>query len=210
MTVLLRIDASSRALGSHSREWADYFLDQWQKRHPKTEIKVRDIITQPIPHISEKTITGFYTAKEQQDKTTSEALRLSDELIAELLAADSLLISVPMYNFSIPSALKAYIDQIVRIGHTFGYEPQKGFFGLLKNKKAYVITATGAVFSDGSLSAVNFLEPYLRAVLGLIGITDIEFIAVEGTTMDQKAMQGSKEKARNKIDHLIVKQNQLQ
>jgi FMN-dependent NADH-azoreductase len=203
MARLLRIDASSRTQGSHSREMADFFENQWLAQGTSNEVVVRDLVKNPIPHIEATTITGFYTPKEQQDETLKAALALSDELIQELFSADVLLISTPMYNFSIPSALKAYIDQIIRIGYTFSFD-EAGFTGLVTGKKAYVITAAGAVYSNPALAGLNFLEPYLKTLLNFLGITTTEFIPLEGTTIDENAFANSKQAAMNKISTLIA------
>ncbi|VAW65026.1 FMN-dependent NADH-azoreductase, partial [hydrothermal vent metagenome] len=113
-----------------------------------------------------------------------------------------LLIATPMYNFSIPSSLKAWIDQIVRIGKTFSFSPDTGFEGLVKNKRAYVLTATGAVFSNDGMQELDFLSPYLKSLLSFLGFTDIELLTIEGTTTDEPALKQSKEIAQNKITRL--------
>ena len=203
MSRLLRIDTSVREQGSHSREIADYFQNQWLKYHPDDEVVLRDLVRDPLPHIQEATINGFYTPETELDATLMEATRLSDQLIGELMASDILLISTPMYNFSIPSSLKAWIDQVVRIGRTFAFNPEKGFQGLVRNKQAIIVTASGAVFSNETMSAMNFLEPYLRTLLSFLGITKIDFLAIEGTTMDDATTRRSKELAREKVDLIV-------
>ncbi|MBZ0090632.1 MAG: NAD(P)H-dependent oxidoreductase [Sulfuricellaceae bacterium] len=203
MSRLLRIDASSRTSGSYSREMADFFQQAWFKAHPGDEIVVRDLAAYPLPHIAEQTIAGFYTPGEQHDDALKAATALSDELIKELLAADVLIISAPMYNFSLPSALKAYIDQIVRINHTFAIDPEKGFQGLVSGKRAYIFTAYGAVFSNEAMAAYDFFTPYLKFLLGFLGITASEFFPVEGTTLDEAALVHSKNTAKKRIEALF-------
>ena len=209
MPTLLRIDASARTKDSHSKEIADLLQQQWLQMYPEGKAITRDIINTPIPHIHADTINGYYTAKEQHTEILKKATALSDKLISELRNADTLLISTPMYNFSVPSCLKAWIDQIVRIGYTFGFDEAKGLHGLLEGKNAYIVTATGAVFSGGSLDAVDFLHPYLKAVLGLIGIHDIVFINIEGTTTDETAMSLSKTEAARIITKLFSAAHEL-
>jgi FMN-dependent NADH-azoreductase len=143
MTRLLRIDSSSRLEGSHSRELADYFQNTWCKKYPDDQVIDRDIVKNPVPHIADLTIAGFYTPQAQQTEAMKQAIALSDELIEELQSADVLLLSVSMYNFSVPSSLKAWIDQIVRIGRTFDYDGTN-FTELVSVKRAYVICAYGA------------------------------------------------------------------
>ena len=203
MSRLLRIDASAREQGSHSREIADYFQNQWLMRHPDDEVVLRDLVRDPLPHIQEATITGFYTPETELDTKLLDATRLSDQLIGELMASDILLISTPMYNFSIPSSLKAWIDQVVRMGRTFVFYPEKGFQGLVRDKQVIIVTTSGAVFSNETMSAMNFLEPYLRTLLSFLGMTKIDFLAIEGTTMDDATIRRSKELAREKIDLIV-------
>ena len=200
MAKILRIDSSSRIQGSHSKELADYFQTTWLEHHPQDEIIVRDIIKTPIPHITESTITGFYTAKEQLSSQLSQAIALSDELVDELQSVDVLLLSVPMYNFSVPSALKAWIDQIVRIGRTFAYDGTN-FTRLVTVKQVYVICAYGSSgFGEGEpLAALNFLEPYLKQLFGFLGIKNVSFFNLEGTTADEVTVAQNTAKTKEAI-----------
>ena len=200
MAKILRIDSSSRTQGSHSRELADYFQTTWLKHYPQDEVIVRDIIKTPILHITESTITGFYTPKEQLSPPLSQAIALSDELVDELQSVDALLLSVPMYNFSVPSALKAWIDQIVRIGRTFAYDGTN-FTGLVTIKQLYVICAYGSSgFGEGeALAALNFLEPYLKQLFSFLGIKNITFFNLEGTTADEATVAQNTAKLKQEI-----------
>jgi FMN-dependent NADH-azoreductase len=204
MSRILRINSSSRQAGSHSKELADFFQETWLRQHPNDEFIVRDLAQTPIPHISDITIAGFYTPKEQHTDEIKAATALSDELIAELLSADVLLFSVPIYNFSIPSGLKAYIDQIVRAGYTFGFDPEKGFYGLVNNKRAFITAAYGASgYFDGDLRSLNFLEPYLKALLSFLGVSDVTFFSVEGTSINPSAFEITRKQAVADIESLI-------
>ena len=189
MTRILRIDSSSRIENSHSRKLVDYFQTVWQKKHPDTQIVVRDLVETQLPHLSDTAIAGFYTPAEQQTPEMKQATALSDELIDELQSGDVLLLSVPMYNFSVPSALKAWIDQIVRIGQTFAYDGTN-FTGLVKVQRAYIICTygSGGYVDGGAFSAMNFLEPYLRGLLSFLGIKEIKFFHLQGTTADEKTV----------------------
>ncbi len=204
MTTLLRIDSSSRTTTSQSRALGDYFVNSWTARNPETKLIGRDLVAEPIPHISNQTITGYYTPAEQLTAELRSATALSDYLIAELQSAEILLLTVPMYNFSIPSALKAWIDQIVRIGYTFSYDG-KSFGGLVRVKQAYVMCAYGAAgYTDsGPFSAFNFLEPYLKSLLGFLGIPDVQFFSVQATTADPATVAANLEMAKRKIDAAI-------
>ena len=205
MTTILRIDSSSRTTTSQSRALGDYFERAWHARNLGDHVVRRDLVTEPIPQIADRTIVGYYTPAEQLTPELRAATALSDRLIAELQSADILLLTVPMYNFSVPSALKAWIDQVVRIGHTFSYDG-KNFAGLVKVKRAYVICAYGAGgYTDGGpFSAFNFLEPYLKSLLNFLGIFDVQFFAVQATTADAAMVATNTEMAKQKIDTAIA------
>ena len=204
MTRILRIDASSRTEGSHSRKYADRFLESWFRTHPDDELVVRDLIHSPIEHISATTITGFYAPPEQFTPEMKSATAISDQLITELRDADMLLISVPMYNFSLPSALKAWLDQIVRIGHTFSFSPDSGFSGLLTGKRAIIVATYGASFSSEAMRPMDFLTPYLKALLGFLGFQSVEVITLEGTSIDPAAFEHSQTVAQAQIARLTA------
>lgn len=202
MPKLLRIDASSRLNDSHSRNLADRLVKRWALAHPQGEIVLRDLVREPIPHISDETIGAFYTPKTDHTENQRQATALSDTLIAEIQSADLIVLDTPMYNFSLPSALKAWIDQIVRIGETFSFSPDKGFAGLLQDKPVFVITATGAAFSNEALKPMDFLTPYLTTLLSFLGLSNIQVLTLEGTTIDETAFQQSQEAAEKAIDQL--------
>jgi FMN-dependent NADH-azoreductase len=204
MTRLLRIDASSRTDDSYSRQLTDQFLDHWFQAHPDDELVVRDLVRYPVPHIAQETITGFYTPAEQFSDGLRQATALSDELITELKAADLVLISTPMYNFTLPSALKAWVDHVVRIGHTFSFSPDSGFAGLLQDKRAVVVTASGAAFSSETMQPMDFLTPYLKTLLGFLGFQKVDVITLEGTTIDEAALTRSQATAQEQIRQLTT------
>lgn len=186
MPQLLKIDSSSRSGGSHSRALADTFTAEWQAANPAGKVVIRDVVAKPIPHISDDTIAGFYTPADQLDAKLKAALALSDELIAELFASDVILISAPIYNFSVPSALKAYIDHVSRIGKTFAFDGTN-FEGLVKAKKLYCALAYGLPANE-----TDMLKPYLNLLFGFLGISDINFLKVEGTVFDADSVAKAK------------------
>ncbi|MDZ7964001.1 MAG: FMN-dependent NADH-azoreductase [Nostoc sp. DedSLP03] len=178
MVNILHIDSSPRGERSHSRELSKEFVSAWKAAHPEDAIAYayRDLGHHPVPHVDEAWIAAAFSPPETHTPELTEALRISDELVDEFLAADRYVFGVPMYNFNIPSTFKAYIDQIVRINRTVALDAQ-GFKGLVQGKKAVIITARGGDFSATSpFLAYDFQEPYLRAIFGFIGITDIQFI----------------------------------
>jgi FMN-dependent NADH-azoreductase len=173
---ILHIDSSPRGERSHSRELSKEFVTAWKAAHPEDAIAYRDLGHYPVPHVNEAWIAAAFSPPATHTPELTEAIRISDELVDEFLAADRYVFGVPMYNFNIPSTFKAYIDQIVRINRTVAMEAQ-GFRGLVEGKKAVIITARGGDFSATSPAvAYDFQEPYLRTIFGFIGITDIQFI----------------------------------
>ncbi|MBN3926126.1 FMN-dependent NADH-azoreductase [Nostoc sp. NMS4] len=176
MVNILHIDSSPRGERSHSRELSKEFVSGWRAAHPEDAIVYRDLGHYPVPHVDETWIAAAFSPPETHTPELTEALRISDQLIDEFLAADRYVFGVPMYNFNIPSTFKAYIDQIVRANRTFAVDAQ-GFRGLVEGKKAVIITARGGDFSPTSPAApYDFQEPYLRTIFGFIGLTDIQFI----------------------------------
>lgn len=173
---ILHIDASPRGQRSRSRSLGRDFLAARQLAARTERIVHRDIGHEPPPFVTESWVEGAFAPVAQQSAAAKEAIAVSDSYVDELMAADLLVITTPIYNLSLPAALKAWIDQIVRIGRTVKMGPA-GFEGLAGGKKALILVASGSDFRpDTPGGAYNFLEPYLRAVLGFIGITDVNFI----------------------------------
>lgn len=202
---ILRIDASSRHDGSGSRQMADHLLHRLTAGAPDAQVIRRDLALEPPPHLSAPAIGAFFTPAEAQTSASRQAAALSDALVDELLGADVLVIATPMYNFSIPSALKAWIDHIVRIGRTFSFDGQ-AFGGLATGKRAYVLCAYGATgYGEGqAFAAANFVEPYLRFLLGFLGVTEVQFVSAEGLSGGEAATVGALEAARARIDALVA------
>lgn len=204
MPKLLRIDASPRVAGSHSRTLGDQAEQNWRELNPLGEVVTRDVSTPDIPPISAETITGFYTPAEAMTPELKAATALSDNLIAELQSADCLLLTVPMYNFGVPAGLKAWIDQITRIGHTFAYE-NGAFSGLVKTQRAIVICAYGAdgYASGGPMASADFVKPYLQFLLGFLGVEEVEFVTVEATTSDEETVAERMKAATSSVQSLF-------
>lgn len=199
---LLRIDSSARRNGSVSRLLADNIENAWLGAHPDGEIKRRDLAADPMSHISETTIQGFYTPAEQMTSTLLAATALSDVLIAELKSAHTVLISAPIYNFSLPSSLKAWIDQVVRIGHSFAYDGQS-FSGLVTQPRAVLALAYGAAGYQGPMNDMDHLGPYLTQLLGFLGLPRVDLIAVEDTTGDALKVSDAVKTAQSAIPSLF-------
>ncbi len=175
-TTLLHIDASPRGERSKSRELGREFLARWRVVHSEANVITRDIGREPPPFVTEAWVEGAFAPPEAQSVDARRAIAISNTYVDELLAADDIVITTPIYNLSLPAALKAWIDQIVRIGRTFA-KTEAGFEGLAKGKRVFVVVSSGSDFRPNTPGgAYNFLEPYLRAVLGFVGITDVRFI----------------------------------
>ncbi len=179
MATLLHID-SSPLDSSISRELTREYAAAWKSKNPGGSVINRDLAAEPAKPIDQAWVGAAYTPEEAHTPEQKQILAFSETLIAELQQADEIVIGAAMHNFSIPSVLKLWIDQIARRGKTFSYGAN-GPEGLLKGKKATILIATGGVYSDGTPGApMNFVEPYLRAVLGFLGVTDVKFITASG------------------------------
>ena len=180
MATLLVLDSSPLA-SSVSRELTREFVNQWKSGNPTGTVVYRDLAANPLKPLDQAWIYAAYTPVEALQPEQKALLAESDACLAELEVADEYVFGVAMHNFSIPSVLKLWIDQIVRRGRTFQYGAN-GPQGLLSGKKATLLVATGGVYEAGSpMSALNFVEPYLRTMLGFIGIKDVTFVTVGGT-----------------------------
>lgn len=186
MNKLLVVNSSPGLSDSHIRVLIDTFTRQFATKIPAAEIIERDLGEHPVPHLDEATIEAFFTAGDKLSHKQKDLLALSDALIAEIKAADVILIGSPMYNYSIPSGLKAWIDQVVRAGHTFRFTAE-GPHGLLSGKKLVVITARGGDYSMPPMCQLDYQEPYLRDIFAMIGLTDTDFIHCQGVAMGDDA-----------------------
>ena len=184
MSRLLVVETSARQQGSVSRQLTEKFLARWLQQYPADLVQRRDLGSQPLPHLDETLLRAWMLPDEQKGEAEQAALQRADELTAELLAADVLVLAAPMYNFAIPSTLKAWFDHVLRAGVTFRYS-ENGPQGLLQGKRAFVITARGGIYAESSL---DHQEPYLRQVLSFIGIHDVTFIHAEGLNMGAELM----------------------
>jgi FMN-dependent NADH-azoreductase len=175
MSTLLHIDSSPLGEASISRNLSNEFVQRWKHAHPNGEIITRDLTATQFPGIDARWIGAVYTPLDSRTPAQRELLALSDTLISELERADEWVLGVPMHNFSVPTVLKLWLDQVVRAGRTFSYIDGLPV-GLLKNKKAHFIVASGGVYDLGSPAAsFDFVQPYLQAIFGFMGVTDVNF-----------------------------------
>jgi FMN-dependent NADH-azoreductase len=176
MPTLLHIDSSPRTT-SVSSQLAATFVERWKTQNPSGTVFHHNTALEQIPYLDEATINAFHTPTEVLTAEQKQKVALSDQLIDELLAADLLVLGVPMWNLGIPASLKAWIDQIVRAGRTFAYTATGVAPLLPAGKKAYIFSSRGGAYAAGTpFHAYDQQEPYLRTALGFLGITDINFV----------------------------------
>lgn len=207
MAQLLQLDASPRGARSHTRALVREFVDNWHQGRPGDTVLHRDLGHEPPPHITEDWIAAAFTAPEQRTPQMREDLVYSDRLVDELFDTDVLVFGVPLYNFGIPAMLKAYIDQIVRVGRTFSFDPEDTvapYTPLTSGKRAFVIVSTGdaGYEAGGPLADMNHVEPHLRTVLGFIGIDDVEFVYAGNDEYGGERLRRSLQRARDRVADL--------
>ena len=196
---ILFVPSSPRGGESYSHRVARRIVDDLVARSPGARVVVRDVARQPLPQIDAAFASGRMVPAEKRSDANWQALALSDALVDEVFAADVIVIAAPMHNFGVPSSLKAWIDHIVRPGRAFTYS-DKGPQGLVTGKKAVFVFARGGVYSEAPMQALDFQEPYLRAVLGFIGITDVEVVRVEGVAFGEEAVNQALRSAEVRAD----------
>jgi FMN-dependent NADH-azoreductase len=193
VTRILVINSSVSGDASASRTLVAEAVERLVEANPGAVVTERDLDAAPVPHLTSATVGGVRAVAATEAERAAQAL--SDELIAELFAADVIVIGAPMYNFSIPTTLRAWFDHVLRARVTFAYS-DAGPEGLVKGKKVIVIESRGGLYSEGPAQMMDFQEPYLRALLGFIGLTDVEFVHAEkigfGPEARDAALAGAK------------------
>lgn len=189
MANLLVVESSPRS-ASVSSSVAKEYVTEWQRKHPAGKVVRRNVAANPVPFVTEQWIAAAYTPVENRTEEQRQILAMSDALINELEAADTVVLDVPMHNFGISAQLKAWIDQVVRVGRTFTYTAQ-GPLGLLpENKKVVAIVARGGAYSGESPYAfLDQQEPYLRTILGFIGLKNVQFVYAENQSRGAEAAE---------------------
>jgi len=182
---ILQINASARREGANSTRVANTIVDRLKAANPGVQVTLRDLAVTPHPILDEAALGALFTPADQRTPEQAARVALDDALIAEIQAHDTLVLGVPMYNFGVPVQLKSWIDAIARVGVTFRYT-EKGPEGLLKGKKVYVALARGGLYRDTDKDAQ---VPYLKNVLGFLGLTDANFIYAEGLAMGPEAAE---------------------
>ena len=190
MPTLLKIDVSPRNGHSISRALGAQFAEQWLQAHKGGNIIERDLAKTHLPFVELPWIMAAYSDPSTHDDEQKSAISIGNELIAEMKQADEWLITTPMYNFAVPAKLKAFIDHIVRAGQTFNANSDGSYTGLVQGKRATVIVASSGDYSAGSpAESYNAETPYLRAILGFIGVTDVVFLQAGLTWKVDRGME---------------------
>lgn len=182
MKKILHIISSPRGKDSLSIKLGNAIIEKIQAENPGSTVTEYNLVHQQFPHLEEAHLASFFTPAENRTADNLEAIRHSDEAIDAIKDADILVIGAPLYNFTIHSSLKAWIDHIVRSGITFSYG-ENGPQGLLENKKVYIAVSSGGVYSEGAGQAYDFVVPYMKHILGFIGLTDVTIFRIEGTAI---------------------------
>jgi FMN-dependent NADH-azoreductase len=199
---ILLILGSPRAKSSFSSQIGRRIVDDLKSRYPAAKVVVRNLGKEPLPHVGESFANGRALAAERRGPAENHALEQSDIMVGELMGADIIVIATLMHNFGVSAAVKTWIDHIVRPGVTFSYS-ETGPVGLAKGKKVILALASGGRYSDGPMKAVDFQEPYLRAVLGFIGMTDIEVVRIEGVGLGEASERHAVASAQAKADDIV-------
>lgn len=197
---ILQINASARSSGANSTRLADAITARLQARNPGAALELRDLARNPHPVLDEAALGALFTPLEQRTAEQQARVALDDALIEQVQGADVIVLGVPMYNFGVPVQLKTWLDAIARAGVTFRYT-ESGPEGLLKGKKVYVALARGGIYRD---TPADSQVPYLKTILGFLGMGDVEFVYAEGLAMGSEGVDKAFAAAQAQIDALIA------
>lgn len=204
MPTLLAINTSPMTRTAVTRRLVEVFVSLWRGRFPEGKVIGRDLGVAPPPHLDEQTLRAFAKPADSLTDADRQTLQLSDELVAELVAADHVVIGSPMYNFTVTSGLKAWIDLVGRAGKTFDYTAE-GPSGLLRGKQVFVLTARGGFYADGGQDGgMDFQETFLRSYFGFLGIDEISFVHAEGQGVDPGTAEKEQAKAIRRLEALFA------
>ena len=199
MKKILHIISSPRGDASYSIRLGNAIIDKIKLAHADSTVKEVNLVAEEYPHLQESHLAAFFTPPENRTAENLDVIKPSDDAISEIMAADIIVVGTPLYNFGIPSNLKAWIDHISRAGVTFKFN-ENGPEGLIKNKKLYIAFSAGGIYENGPMQSYDTATPYLKSVFGFLGITDITVVRVEGTSIP-----GVQESALTKgIDSILI------
>lgn len=209
MTVLLHVDASARGERSLSRQLSRRFIDEWVSREPSSTVLVRNVGHSPPPFVSEAWIAAVFAPEVERTAEQRELLRPSDELISELARAEIIVMGTPMYNYGMPATLKAWFDQVIRIGKTFSFDLRRGDFPLepIMGGKRLVVLASRGEFgfeADGVRAHMNHLETHIRTCAHYLGVTETHVIAIEYQEFGGERHLASQKAAHKAVSDLVA------
>jgi FMN-dependent NADH-azoreductase len=203
MTSILLVTSSPRGDASHSTRLATELVEKLRAARPGSEVARRDLVRDELPHIDPDFAAGIATPVDQRTAQQEGAIAISDAVVDEVLAADTIVVAAGIINFSIPSTLKAWLDHLARSGRTFRYT-ENGPVGLVANKKVYLVVASGGIYSDGPAATLDHAVPYLTSVLSFMGMNDLKVVRIEGVAMGAEAERRALSKAQSRVDELAA------
>lgn len=199
MKTILFVNASLSGEKSVSRTVAADLIARLQRDNPGAVVVERDLGRNPPPHVDFAVLGAAGVPAGERDAEQAGHAALADRLIEEVEAADALVLAVPLYNFSVPSPFKAWVDHVLRARRTFRYNADGSVAGLLGGRKVYVVSGRGGIYSEGPARGMDFLEPWLRTVLGFVGLDDVTFVPVEGQAVGPEAAARGLDRARRHV-----------
>lgn len=203
MSKLLVINSSPMGESSVSRKLAASFVEKYRALNPAVKIVEHDTSAMNLPHADGEILGAYFTPAEQRSDVQIAHVRRSDDIITEIRNADAIVIGAPMHNFGIPSGLKAYIDHFARAGETFKYT-ENGPVGLLEDKPVYVLATRGGDYSENGYPQMDFVLPYLKTVLGFVGISNVTLLQANGLAMGEEAVARALAKVDGEIEKALA------
>lgn len=202
---ILYVTCSPMGDKSYTRKLANTVIEKLKTQYSGSVVVTRDLDSSPLPHLNGTTLGAFFTPPEKRDAALINAIKLSDEAVKELLAAEVIVIAAPMWNFGIPSVLKAWIDHIVRAGVTFQYTAN-GPIGLVPaGRKIIIVSARGGIYSEGPGKGMDHQESYLQAVFSFLGYKDFSFIRAEGVALGDESVKRALATAETQLSEAVQK-----
>jgi len=199
---LLHIDASVLSNNSVTRQLTRSVVEQWKQKHPDIEVMYHDLAVEAPSHLTAEILGAGSVPEEQRNDLQRKELDRSETLLREFTAADVIVLGAPMYNFSIPSQLKAWLDRVLVAGRTFKYTEQ-GPVGLMSGKQVVIASARGGIYSTGAASVMDHQESYLRAALGFVGIKDVTIVRAEGVNISLEKREQAIAAAQRQINNVL-------
>ena len=203
MSKLLIINSSPMGEKSISRKLTGIFADKFKSHHLGANVEEMDVSELNLPHLDGEILGAFFTPADERTEEQAAHVKRSDDLISQFKEADAIVIGAPMHNFGIPSSLKAYIDHIARAGETFQYT-ENGVVGLLEDKPVYVIATRGGDYSENGAAHLDFVLPYIKAVMGFVGLQNVTLIQANGIALGEEVLAATIAGVTSQIDDALA------